>query len=85
MYQMKFFRSHIFGTRPLKEMKSTVLASSSSIVVASFAEGDEELVVLVVLVDSFAFFASLAFWRLAHSSCVVASWNFQAIYFARHV
>ena len=73
MYQMKFFRSHIFGTRPLKEMKSTVLASSSSIVVASFAEGDEELVVLIVLVDSFAYFSTLAFWRLAHSSCVEES------------
>ena len=85
MYQMKFFRSHIFGTRPLKEMKSTVLASPSSIIVASFAEGDEELVVLVVLVDSLAFFASLAFWRLAHSSCVEASWNLQALHFEHHV
>ena len=85
MYQMKLFMSHIFGIRSLKEMKSAVLASSSSLVVASFAEGAEELVVLVVLVDSFAFFNSLAFWRLAHSSCVEASWNLQALHFEHHV
>ena len=85
MYQMKFFMSHIFGIRSLKEMKSTVLVSSSSIIVARFAEGDDELVELVVLVDSFAFFASLAFWRLAHSSCVEASWNLQALHFEHHV
>ena len=84
MYQMKFFMSHIFGIKSLKEMKSTVLVSSS-IIVASFAEGDEEFVELVVLVDSFTFFASLAFWRLAHSSCVEASWNLQALHFEHHV
>ena len=66
-------------------MKSTVLVSSSSIIVARFAEGDDELVELVVLVDSFAFFSSLAFWRLAHSSCVEASWNLQALHFEHHV
>ena len=85
MYQMKIFKSQIFWTRPLKEMKSMVLASSSSIIVASFAEGDEELVALVVLVDSVGFFALLAFWRLAHSSCVKASWNLQALHFEHHV
>ena len=84
MYQMKFFNSHIFGARPPKEMKSTVLVSSSSLIVASFAEGDKELVALVVLVGSFAFFVSLAFWRLAHSSCVEALWNLQALHFEHH-
>ena len=85
MYQMKFFMSHIFGIRSLKEMKLTVLVSFSSIIVASFAEGDEELVELVVLVDSFTFLASLAFLRLAHSSCVEVSWNLQALHFEHHV
>ena len=84
MYQMKFFMSHIFGIRSLKEMKSTVLVSSSSMIVASFAEGDEELVEIVVLVDSY-FFVSLAFWLLLHSSCVEAPWNLQALHFEHHV